>query len=120
MQSGFASGFDPPTPPDAPGTGDAGILPTTAPTARTREGSACTAPSEGVPQTMSVTKRSKRDRSTRAFQKGYQAGLIGRSQEKCPHQEAAVRNSWIEGWNEGHQDQADGAVAIGGLHKRPI
>ncbi|MEE4298987.1 MAG: ribosome modulation factor [Pseudomonadales bacterium] len=69
---------------------------------------------------MSVTKRSKRDRSTRAWHRGYQAGLIGRSQETCPHQGTAARSSWIEGWNEGHQDQTDGAVAIGGLHKRPL
>ena len=68
---------------------------------------------------MSVTKRSKRDRSSRAWQKGYQAGLIGRSFEKCPHQENAARQSWLDGWPVGHQDHSEGAMAIGGLHTRP-
>ena len=74
----------------------------------------------GVQSTMSLQKRSKRDRTTRAWQRGYQAGLIGRSQDTCPHQEMGTRTSWIDGWTQGHQDQADGSMAIGGLHKRPI
>lgn len=74
----------------------------------------------GVQSTMSLQKRSKRDRTTRAWQRGYQAGLIGRSQDMCPHQEIGTRTSWIDGWTQGHQDHADGSMAIGGMHKRPI
>ena len=69
---------------------------------------------------MSLTKRSKRDRTTRAWQRGYKAGLIGRSQDQCPHQSPQPRSSWMDGWAAGHEDQTEGSVAIGGLHKRPL
>lgn len=63
-------------------------------------------------------KRHKRDRTNRAWQRGYQAGLIGRSRDSCPHHIDAQRNSWVEGWEVGQADMADGALSVGGLHKR--
>lgn len=63
-------------------------------------------------------KRHKRDRTSRAWQKGYQAGLIGRSRDTCPHQIDAHRTSWIEGWEAGQADLSDGVHSVGGLHKR--
>ena len=69
---------------------------------------------------MSLNKRHKRDRSARAWSKGYQAGLIGRSQEQCPHEAELARSQWLDGWAAGHSDHETGTVAIGGMHKRPL
>lgn len=46
-------------------------------------------------------KRQKRDRLERAYSKGYQIGLAGRSKELCPHQELDTRENWLTGWREG-------------------
>jgi ribosome modulation factor len=69
---------------------------------------------------MTKPKRHKRDRTTRAYSRGYQAGLFGRSREQCPHQALAARESWLEGWVAGHRDHSDGTLAASGLHKRPL
>lgn len=65
-------------------------------------------------------KRHKRDRVTRAWQKGYQAGLTGRSRDLCPHQAEAARSNWIEGWQAGQDDLNEGACSVGGLYKRAV
>jgi ribosome modulation factor len=62
-------------------------------------------------------RRQKRDRNTRAFDKGYQAGLSGRSMEECPHVEQLHRQHWIAGWREGRADQWDGLTGVSGVHK---
>lgn len=69
---------------------------------------------------MTNAKRHKRDRTTRAWNRGYQAGLFGRSKELCPHQTLSARDSWLDGWANGHNDHADGAVPLSGIHKRPL
>ncbi len=61
-------------------------------------------------------KRQKRDMNDRAFQKGYQAGLDGRSQEICPHESEQPRHFWLSGWREGRSDQWDGYRGISGVH----
>lgn len=63
-------------------------------------------------------KRHKRDRTSRAWQRGYQAGLVGRSRELCPHGQLTARSSWLDGWHEGHRDLEDGTIPLSGLHKR--
>jgi ribosome modulation factor len=53
-------------------------------------------------------KRQKRDQVERAFTKGYQAGVQGRSRTLCPHEVIARRQNWINGWREGREDLWDG------------
>ena len=45
-------------------------------------------------------KRQKRDRLERAHQRGYQAGITGRSKEMCPYQTLNQRSYWLGGWRE--------------------
>ncbi|MCM5338642.1 ribosome modulation factor, partial [Escherichia coli] len=40
-------------------------------------------------------KRQKRDRLERAHQRGYQAGIAGRSKEMCPYQTLNQRSQWL-------------------------
>ncbi len=40
-------------------------------------------------------KRQKRDRLERAHQRGYQAGIAGRSKEMCPYQALNQRSYWL-------------------------
>ena len=69
---------------------------------------------------MTTAKRHKRDRTNRAWNRGYQAGIFGRSKEQCPHAAIAARESWLEGWMIGHRDHSDGALPVSGFHKRPL
>lgn len=46
-------------------------------------------------------KRQKRDRGERAYSRGYQAGLQGRSRDTCPYDEETMRLTWLNGWREG-------------------
>jgi ribosome modulation factor len=62
-------------------------------------------------------RRQKRDMNSRAFDRGYQAGLGGRSLDFCPHVEEAHRQSWVTGWREGRSDQWDGLTGVSGVHK---
>jgi len=50
-------------------------------------------------------RRSKRDMLKRAFERGYQIGLSGRSRETCPHGTGPHKLSWLQGWREGRIDQ---------------
>lgn len=43
-------------------------------------------------------KRQKRDRGDRAYARGYQAGLEGRSRDTCPFAETNLRQTWLSGW----------------------
>lgn len=62
-------------------------------------------------------RRQKRDMNSRAFDRGYQAGLDGRSLDLCPHEAGAIRQNWIAGWREGRVDQWDGLTGVSGVHK---
>jgi len=66
---------------------------------------------------MKRQKRQKRDMHSRAFVKGYQAGLSGRSLDDCPHEEIHHRQHWLSGWREGRGAQWDGLVGVSGVHK---
>ena len=54
-------------------------------------------------------KRQKRDRLERAHQRGYQAGITGRSKEICPYQALNQRSHWLGGWREAMEDRAQTA-----------
>ncbi len=62
-------------------------------------------------------RRQKRDMNSRAFDRGYQAGVSGRSQDFCPHANETQRLNWMSGWREGRSDQWDGLTGVSGVHK---
>lgn len=53
-------------------------------------------------------KRQKRNQVDRAFGKGYQAGVMGRSRSLCPHDTGNARQEWLTGWREGREDHWNG------------
>jgi ribosome modulation factor len=62
-------------------------------------------------------RRQKRDMTARAYERGYQAGVSGRSSEMCPHTNEQQRINWVTGWREGHADQLDGLIGVSGVHR---
>ena len=62
-------------------------------------------------------RRQKRDLSERAFHKGYQAGVSGRTKDNCPHENVNIKQQWLTGWREGRTDQWDGYTGVSGIHK---
>jgi ribosome modulation factor len=62
-------------------------------------------------------KRQKRDQTERAFGKGYQAGIAGRSRSLCPHEAGLARQQWINGWREARLDQWDGFNRVAQIQK---
>lgn len=62
-------------------------------------------------------KRQKRDRRERAYQKGYLAGLEGRSKTLCPSGIPELHQEWMNGWREGRSDQWDGLTGVRGIHR---
>lgn len=53
-------------------------------------------------------KRQKRNQTDRAFSKGYQVGVEGRSRTLCPHGGGNNRQEWLNGWREGREDHWNG------------
>lgn len=53
-------------------------------------------------------KRQKRDRLERAYAKGFQAGITGRSKEACPYAGADERGHWFGGWREASEERNTG------------
>ena len=64
-------------------------------------------------------KRQKRDIEQRAFNKGYQAGVSGKSKSLCPNTTESAKQNWLTGWREGRGDKWDGLIGVSGLHKLP-
>jgi ribosome modulation factor len=62
-------------------------------------------------------KRQKRDQTERAFVKGYQAGIDGRSKSLCPHESGEARQQWLNGWRESRMDQWDGYSRLAQVQK---
>lgn len=65
-------------------------------------------------------RRQKRDLSERSFQRGYQAGLVGKNKDSCPHDKGDNRDNWMSGWREGRSDKWDGYTGVSGIHKLNI
>lgn len=55
-------------------------------------------------------KSQKRSHSERAFSRGYEAGVTGRSRSLCPHENGASRMAWLSGWREGREDHWSGYI----------
>lgn len=59
----------------------------------------------------------KRNRSERAFTKGYSNGVNGKSKELCPHSnDGDNRVAWMAGWREGRSNNWDGLTGVSGIH----
>jgi ribosome modulation factor len=53
-------------------------------------------------------KRQKRDRIARAHNRGYQAGVTGKSKEDCPYQAVNYKEQWLGGWRDARTDVLNG------------
>ena len=63
-------------------------------------------------------KKQKRNQIEKAFLKGYQAAIEGRSKSLCPYlQEGSVRQNWLNGWREGREDHWNGYSKATGHRK---
>lgn len=62
-------------------------------------------------------RRQKRDKSHRAYARGYQFGNSGRSREQCPFTDVTMRQYWLSGWRDGRSDLWSGMSGVAGLHK---
>lgn len=62
-------------------------------------------------------RRLKRDPLERAFTRGYQHGISGRSRDLCPFTNANMRQSWLNGWREGRGDNWDGLTGTASLQR---
>ncbi|MGJ8686978.1 MAG: ribosome modulation factor [Spongiibacteraceae bacterium] len=65
-------------------------------------------------------RRQKRDKTERAFQRGYQAGIAGKNKTLCPHDQAQMKQEWLTGWREGRSDHWDGINTATALQKQAI
>jgi len=61
----------------------------------------------------------KRDIDQRTFNKGYQAGVTGKSKSSCPNTTSTAQQNWLNGWREGREDNWDGLTGVSGIHKIP-
>ncbi len=62
-------------------------------------------------------KKQKRDVHRRAYLKGYQAGISGKSRDDCP---ASNRPDWMGGWRDGRADFWDGRIGVSGIQSNPM
>lgn len=64
-------------------------------------------------------RRQKRDRTSTLFNRGFHAGINGKSQNECPVQEAALRSHWMSGWREGREAHWGGMSGVSAIHVHP-
>lgn len=62
-------------------------------------------------------KRLKRDPLEKAFMRGYQHGVSGKSRELCPFSVESIRQAWLNGWREGRGDNWAGMSVAAGLQR---
>ena len=62
-------------------------------------------------------RRLKRDPLERAYLRGYQYGVSGKSRDLCPFTHPTTRQSWLNGWREGRGDNWDGLTGTAGLQR---
>lgn len=65
-------------------------------------------------------RRQKRDKSYRAYTRGYQIGVSGKSKELCPYGDLQSKQSWLSGWRQGREDQWDGLTGTAGVSRQLI
>lgn len=59
----------------------------------------------------------KRSQTEKAFSKGYQAAMQGKSWSNCPYGNGAARQTWMSGWREGREDHWNGLNQMAQLQK---
>jgi ribosome modulation factor len=64
-------------------------------------------------------RRQKRDLGQRAFNKGYQAGITGKSKSLCENYSDDIQQDWLNGWREGREDNWNGMTGVSGIHRLP-
>ncbi len=62
-------------------------------------------------------RRQKRDKTHRAYTRGYNAGNQGRSKSLCPYNDEITRQYWLSGWRDGREDHWQGYTGVSGIHK---
>jgi|TARA_B100000959_G_C14918183_1_gene598300 ribosome modulation factor len=65
-------------------------------------------------------RRQKRDKSSRAFIRGYQNGVNGKTRDLCPYHDDGFKQAWLNGWRSGREDQWDGYVGVAGVSKNHL
>jgi ribosome modulation factor len=64
-----------------------------------------------------IMKRQKRNPVERAFSKGYQAAMSGKSWSACPFETGEARQTWMSGWREAREDHWSGYNTRTQAHK---
>ncbi|PIE43081.1 MAG: ribosome modulation factor [Gammaproteobacteria bacterium] len=62
-------------------------------------------------------KRQKRDLTQRAYKRGYQAGVSGKSKDTCPSENSDIKQQWLSGWRDGRNDSWDGLTGVSGIQR---
>ncbi len=65
-------------------------------------------------------RRQKRDKANRAYARGYKAGVEGRTKTLCPYSDITTRQSWLNGWRDGREDNWLGYTGVSGIHKLAV
>lgn len=64
-------------------------------------------------------KRQKRDRSSSLFNRGFKAGLDGKSRDNCPVNTSELRSHWMSGWREGREAHWGGQNGVSAIQMNP-
>lgn len=62
-------------------------------------------------------KKQKRNLQSRAYIRGYRAGMAGRSKGLSNLCQERSRPEWLAGWREGREDMWDGLTPVTGTFK---
>lgn len=64
-------------------------------------------------------KSQKRERFATLYNRGFQAGLGGKSKDTCPVQTTDLRSHWMSGWREGREAHWNGLEGVSAIHVNP-
>lgn len=64
-------------------------------------------------------RKQKRDRSNTLYNRGFNAGLEGKSKEDCPVQNTDMRSYWMSGWREGREAHWSGMSGVSAIQINP-
>jgi len=64
-------------------------------------------------------KTQKRDRTSTLFNRGFVAGLNGRTRDTCPVQAIELRSHWMSGWREGREAHWGGMSGVSAIQSNP-
>ncbi|HEY9134903.1 MAG TPA: ribosome modulation factor [Pseudomonadales bacterium] len=62
-------------------------------------------------------KKHKRDKTDTIVSRGYQAGISGKSINKCPYTDTTLKHLWLSGWREGREDNWSGLKGVSSIHR---